>query len=66
MFAADPEARGLGVGTRLLEPVLALADWTGQRCCLETMTGRKVAWYRSLGFEVGEAGVRFVAGGPAS
>jgi ribosomal protein S18 acetylase RimI-like enzyme len=60
----DPTVRELGIGTRLLEPVLALADEAGQTCYPETMTERNVAWYRSLGFEVREAGVRFVRGGP--
>ena len=64
VVGVDPTARGLGIGTRLLEPVLALADEAGQPCYLETMTGRNVAWYRGMGFEVREAGVRFVPGGP--
>jgi ribosomal protein S18 acetylase RimI-like enzyme len=59
-----PAAQGLGAGTRLLEPVLSLADAAGQPCYLETQTERNVAWYRKLGFEVREAGVRFVPGGP--
>jgi len=59
----DPSARRLGVGTRLLEPVLALADGVEKACYLETMTERNVAWFRALGFEVSEAGVRFVSGG---
>ena len=64
VVGVDPTARGLGIGTQLLEPVLALADEAGQRCYLETMTERNVGWYRGLGFEVKEAGVRFVPGGP--
>lgn len=64
VVGVDPAARALGVGTRLLEPVLALADEAGQPCYLETMTESNVAWYRSLGFEVRGAGVRFVPGGP--
>jgi len=64
VVGVDPAARGLGIGTRLLEPVLALADETGQPYYLETMTERNVGWYRGLGFEVMEAGVRFVPGGP--
>ena len=64
VVGVDPAARGLGIGTRLLKPVLALADEAGQPCYLETMTERNVAWYRSLGFEVREAEVRFVVGGP--
>jgi len=64
VVGVDPAARGLGVGTRLLEPVLGLADKAGHPCYLETMTERNVAWYRSLGFEVRDAGVSFVPGGP--
>jgi ribosomal protein S18 acetylase RimI-like enzyme len=64
VVGVDPAARGLGVGTRLLEPVLGLADRADQSCYLETMTERNVAWYRRLGFEVRDAGVSFVPGGP--
>ena len=64
VVGVDPAAQGLGVGTRLLEPVLALADEAGQPCYLETMTERNVGWYQGLGFEVREAGVHFVPGGP--
>ncbi len=64
VVGVEPGARGLGIGTRLLEPVLARADEAGQPCYLETMTERNVAWYRSLGFEVRETGVSFGPGGP--
>ncbi len=64
VVGVDPAAQGLGIGTRLLEPVLALADRTGRPCYLETMTERNVGWYRGLDFEVREAGIRFVPGGP--
>ena len=60
----EPALQGRGIGTRLLAPVLALADAAGQPCYLETQTERNVAWYRALGFEVREAGVAFTAGGP--
>lgn len=60
----EPGAQGMGVGTRLLEPVLARADEAGQPCYLETMTERNVAWYGRLGFEVRSAGVSFAPGGP--
>jgi ribosomal protein S18 acetylase RimI-like enzyme len=62
LVGVDPTVRGLGIGTRLLERVLA--DEAGLTCYLETMTERNVGWYRSLGFAVREAGVRFVRGGP--
>lgn len=64
VVGVEPSAQGLGAGTRLLEPVLALADEAGQRCYLETMTERNVAWYGKLGFEVSKAGVSFAPGGP--
>jgi GNAT superfamily N-acetyltransferase len=60
----EPAAQGRGIGTRLLEPVLARADEAGQLCYLETMTERNFAWYRTLGFEVRSAGVSFTPGGP--
>ncbi len=60
----EPAAQGLGIGTRLLEPVLSLADAAGQSCYLETQTERNVAWYRKLGFEVRDSEVSFTPGGP--
>ena len=60
----EPAVQGLGAGTQLLEPVLALADAVGQPCYLETQTERNVAWYRKLGFEVRDAEVSFTPGGP--
>jgi GNAT superfamily N-acetyltransferase len=60
----EPAAQGLGIGTRLLEPVLSLADAEGQPCYLETQTERNVAFYRKLGFEVIDAEVSFTPGGP--
>jgi ribosomal protein S18 acetylase RimI-like enzyme len=64
VIGVERAAQGLGIGTRLLEPVLSRADEAGLPCYLETMTERNVAWYRGLGFEVREEGVRFVPGGP--
>ena len=59
VVGVDPEARGFGIGTRLLEPVLDLADEPGQRCYLETMIERNVGWYLEIGFAVREAGTRW-------
>lgn len=64
VVGVEPGAQGLGIGTRLLEPVLALADEAGQPCYLEIMTRRNVGWYQKLGFEVRRAGVSFTPGGP--
>ena len=60
----DPSARGTGVGTRLLEPILTRAGEAGLPCYLETMTEKNVAWYRKLGFEVVRSGVTFAPGAP--
>lgn len=64
MVGVAPGAQGLGIGTRLLEPVLALADEAGQLCYLETDGERNVVWYQGLGFEVRSAGISFSPGGP--
>lgn len=64
VVGVEPDVRGLGIGTRLLEPVLARADEAGQPCYLETMTRRNVGWYQKLGFEVRRAGVSITPGGP--
>ncbi len=64
MVGVAPGAQGLGIGTRLLEPVLALADEAGQLCYLETDGERNVVWYQGLGFEVRSAGISFAPGGP--
>lgn len=64
VVGVEPGAQGLGIGTRLVEPVLARADEAGQPCYLETMAERNVGWYRDLGFEIRKAGVSFTPGGP--
>lgn len=64
VVGVEPGAQGLGIGTRLLEPVLALADEAGQLCYLETDGERNVAWYQGFGFEVRGAGISFAPGGP--
>lgn len=60
----EPSLQGLGIGTRLLQPVLAEADSEGAPCYLETTTERNVAWYRGLGFEVMRSEVSVLLGGP--
>lgn len=49
-----PERQGQGVGSALLQPVLAAADAAGTPCSLETATERDVAFYRKHGFDVVE------------
>jgi len=50
-----PAAQGQGIGSRLMQPVLARADAVGVPCYLETGTERNVAFYRKRGFEVATA-----------
>jgi GNAT superfamily N-acetyltransferase len=49
----DLGQQGRGVGSRLLAPVLELADATGTLCYLETPFPRTHEFYRRLGFEIG-------------
>ena len=64
VIGVEPALQGRGIGTRLVGPVLDMADRAGQPCYLETDTAPNVRWYRGLGFEVRAAGVEFIAGGP--
>lgn len=52
VLGVDPPRQGLGIGGRLLQPVLAQADAGGLPCYLETMKSRNVPFYRKHGFEV--------------
>lgn len=45
-----PEARGLGLGRALIQPVMDRADSAGLPCYLETALARNVAFYEHLGF----------------
>lgn len=60
----EPAMQGQGIGTRLLEPILAQADEEKLPCYLETATERNVAWYRKLGFEIRNAEDSVISGGP--
>lgn len=51
-IGVHPASQGLGVGRRLMAPVLARADEEGRGCFLFTATEANVGWYGSLGFEV--------------
>ena len=47
----EPGHQGMGLGARLLAPVLAAADERQELCYLETPFPRTHAFYRRLGFE---------------
>ena len=50
-LGVHPERRRRGIGERLLQPVLALADRDGLPCYLETTTEQNAAVYQKSGFE---------------
>ncbi len=51
-LGVDPPRQGQGVGSALIQPVLARADAEGLLCYLETETAGNVAFYERHGFEV--------------
>ena len=51
LLATDPMVWRRGVGTALLEPMLAVADDDGLPCYLETQKEANIAYYRRFGFE---------------
>ncbi len=51
-LGVEPGCQGRGIGSRLIQPVLAKADNDGVPCYLETQTVRNVAFYQKRGFEV--------------
>jgi len=64
VIGVSPEAQGLGVGTRLLEPALGLADRQQKPCYLETSNPEAVPFYLRAGFQIGRRGVELMRGGP--
>lgn len=52
VLATDPALQGRGIGTALLDPVLARCDAEGLPAYLETQKEANVAWYGRAGFEV--------------
>ena len=51
-LGVDPPCQGQGVGSALMQPVLARADADGLACYLETFNARTVPLYQRHGFEV--------------
>jgi GNAT superfamily N-acetyltransferase len=59
----EPKIQGRGIGSRLLAPVLELADRAHAPCYLETPFPRTHDFYRRLGFSIATEGHPF-AGAP--
>ena len=52
VLGVEPTRQGLGLGSSLIAPVLAIADIQGLPCYLETETEANVAFYEKRGFTV--------------
>jgi GNAT superfamily N-acetyltransferase len=64
-MGVDPGAQRKGIGGRLLEPVLEIADGDGVDCYLETADPRNTDYYARHGFVVENPAMQMVPGGPA-
>jgi GNAT superfamily N-acetyltransferase len=61
-LGVEPSKQRKGLGTRLIEPILACADSSGLPCYLETFNERNLAFYGRQGFRIAAAGN--LPGGP--
>jgi len=59
-----PDAQRHGWGRQLLGPVIGHADKFGQDCFLETSDPANIDYYRRFGFEIENAALELVPGGP--
>lgn len=63
-MGVDPAAQRKGLGGRLLEPVLAIADRDGVDCYLETAKPENTEYYARHGFVVVDPALQLVPDGP--
>lgn len=63
-LGVHPRAQRRGVGTRLVTPVLALADDAGLPCYLQTSDPANVDYYQRFGFEVTQPAIPVLPDGP--
>ena len=64
-MGVDPAAQRKGLGRRLLEPVLGIADRDRVDCYLETADRANVDFYKRHGFVVENDSLQLVPDGPA-
>jgi ribosomal protein S18 acetylase RimI-like enzyme len=56
-IGVDPTCHGQGIGSALLQPVLASATETGLPCYLETHNEANIRFYQKHGFTVAQEGI---------
>jgi ribosomal protein S18 acetylase RimI-like enzyme len=64
VIGVSPEAQGLGVGKKLMEPAIDLADREQVPCYLETSNPEAVPFYERVGFDIDAKEVELMEGGP--
>ena len=64
VIGVEPERQGRGLGSSLVEPMIAQADADGLPCYLETHKERNIAFYEKHGYNVVHSG-NVPGGGPA-
>jgi GNAT superfamily N-acetyltransferase len=64
VLSVRPEHQRQGLGTRLVTPILDRADGDGLPCYLETADPANVDFYQRFGFEVVDAALTVIPGGP--
>ena len=64
-MGVSPDVQRRGIGSRLLEPVLEIADRDQVDCYLETAEPRNADYYARHGFVVENPALQLVADGPA-
>jgi ribosomal protein S18 acetylase RimI-like enzyme len=57
VIGVEPARQGQGIGSKLLQPILARADADGVPCYLETEGERNVRFYQKHGFKVAHQGL---------
>jgi GNAT superfamily N-acetyltransferase len=64
-MGVDPDTQRMGLGGRLLKPVLEIADRDRVHCYLETAKRENVEYYARHGFAVEHTALQLVPDGPA-
>lgn len=52
LIGINPKSQGHGLGSRLMQKMVEIADEQGVEMMLDTQTAKTVKWYQSFGFEI--------------